>query len=92
MGQTELRNDGVLRSSLRASNAKQHQRYAVCGMCQDARSSTVSPKSGQKLRTARRRTWAPGDAGSQWCNRLSSMSLRCKEEGVLIGVRISPHT
>src|SRR5215217_4656232 len=30
---SEVRRHGVLRSSLRASNAKQQQRYAVWGMC-----------------------------------------------------------
>src|SRR5829696_9265887 len=32
----ELRVVGVMRSSLRASNAKHRQRYAVWGMCQNA--------------------------------------------------------
>src|SRR5215212_5033055 len=58
---SELPLNGVLGSSLPASNHKQRQRYDVCGMCQNARSWYMPPnkKSGQRLRSTPRRRWAP---------------------------------
>src|SRR5215204_4173536 len=58
--------------------------------------ATLPPKSRQRPRTASCRRWAPRGVGSQWCNRLPSISLnRQGEEGIVVGVcvlRLLPDT
>src|ERR687889_2822892 len=61
--------------------------FGGCGRTHDL--GTVLHKSGQRLRIASRRTWAPKErgAGSQWCNRLPRLfPKKIGEKGVVLGI------
>ena len=57
------------------SNPKQQQRYAVWAMCQNAQFwYGASQEQAEAQNRVPHRRWAPRGVGSQWCNRLPSIS------------------